>query len=69
MPALVFVVDHRHAQYAGRLSLDVQFELVRKGIGQSGPCIDYVRSTAAHLREIGVRDHGLEALVDELDHS
>ncbi len=69
VPALVYAVDRRHAQYAGRLSLDVQLELVRKGIGQSGPCIDYVRSTAAHLKEIGVRDHGLEALVHGLDYA
>jgi cation transport protein ChaC len=69
VPALVYVVDRRHVQYAGRLSLDQQLDLVRCGIGQSGPCIDYVRSTAAHLREIGVRDHGLEALVRELDHA
>jgi len=65
--ALTFVVDRGHDQYAGRLGLDQQLDLVLKGVGQSGRCIDYVRSTAAHLAEIGVRDHGLEALVEALD--
>ncbi len=65
--ALTYVVDRRHDQYAGRLGLDVQLELVRKGVGQSGRCIDYVRSTAAHLADIGLHDHGLEALVKALD--
>jgi len=67
VPALVYVVDRRHRQYAGRLGLHVQLELVRTGLGQSGACSDYVRSTLAHLREIGVRDHGLEMLVAGLD--
>ena len=65
--ALTYVVDRRHDQYAGRLGLDAQLDFVRKGVGQSGRCIDYVRSTAAHLADIGVRDHGLEALVEALD--
>ena len=67
VPALMYVVDRGHRQYAGRLSLAAQLALVRKGVGQSGPCVDYVRSTATHLAEIGVRDHGLEALVKALD--
>jgi len=66
VPALVYAVDRSHRQYAGRLGLDQQLELVLNGVGQSGPCVDYVRSTAAHLKEIGVRDHGLEALVRAL---
>jgi cation transport protein ChaC len=65
--ALMYVVDRGHRQYAGRLSLAAQLELVRKGVGQSGPCVDYVRSTAAHLDEIGLTDRGLEALVKALD--
>jgi cation transport protein ChaC len=65
--ALAYVVDRAHAQYAGRLSLDEQLRHVREASGQSGRCIDYVRSTAEHLAEMGITDSRLEALVRALD--
>jgi glutathione-specific gamma-glutamylcyclotransferase len=61
-PALAFVVDRKHAQYAGKLDLGRQVEFVRQGIGQSGTSPDYVASTLAHLREMGIRDARLEAV-------
>lgn len=67
VPALLYVADHAHAQYAGRLDLEAQLPLVLQGEGQSGRCADYVRSAVAHLREMGLEDHALETLLHRLD--
>ena len=64
--ALAFLVDERHEQFAGRLSLDQQLAMVRSGVGLSGRNIDYVLNTARHLRELGIRDRQLMALADLL---
>lgn len=64
--ALCYVVDRGHRQYAGKLPLERQLDIVRTSAGKSGNNLDYVLSTARHLREIGVRDHGLEWLAARL---
>lgn len=61
--ALCYVVRRDHRQYAGRLPLEVQELLVRRSRGKSGRNIDYVLNTVRHLRECGICDMGLEALV------
>jgi cation transport protein ChaC len=60
--ALTYLVDRRHPQYAGVLSLERQVEIVRDAAGQSGPNPEYVLNTLDHLRQLGIRDAGLEAL-------
>ena len=64
--ALCYIVDHAHPQYAGRLSLERQAELVRKAVGQSGANIDYVLNTVRHLEEAGIHDVELMALAQRL---
>jgi glutathione-specific gamma-glutamylcyclotransferase len=64
--ALTFVVDERHEQFAGKLSLEQQLGMVRAGVGLSGRNIDYVVNTAKHLALLGIRDRQLMALVDLL---
>ena len=66
--ALVYLADPRHRQYAGRLDHDEQLKLVRQGQGQAGPNVDYVVNTYAHLMDMGIQDHGLDALVRALKH-
>lgn len=66
VPALAFLVDERHEQFAGRLALDQQLAMVRTGIGLSGRNIDYVLNTARHLHELGIRDRHLMRLADLL---
>lgn len=61
-PALVFTVDRAHPQYCGRLGPEGLETLVRQGVGQSGRSADYLLSLVAHLRDLGIRDTGLEAL-------
>jgi cation transport protein ChaC len=64
--ALVFCVNRAHVQYAGRLSLDAQLHLVRKGHGRSGNNRDYVLSTVDALEALGCRDRDLHLLAGRL---
>jgi cation transport protein ChaC len=41
-------------------------ELVRQGVGQSGPNAEYVLNTRDHLRGLGIVDAELEWLADQL---
>ncbi len=61
--ALCYVVERRHPQYAGALDLPDIERFVRQGVGVSGANPDYVRNTYAHMREIGIVDASLAALV------
>lgn len=61
--ALCFVVDRCHPQYAGRLPIEVQAWLVRRGQGRSGANIDYVVNTVRHLVEMGIEDRPLLRLM------
>ena len=66
VPAVAYVVDPSHAQYARRLTLDAQLRHVVQGVGISGPNPDYVRHTHAHLAELGIHDPTLAWLVERL---
>ncbi|MDB5467180.1 MAG: cation transport protein [Phenylobacterium sp.] len=61
--ALVFLSDIHHPQWAGRLSLERQAELIAGATGLSGRNVDYLRDLVEHLREEGVRDRCMEALL------
>ena len=65
-PAVAFLVDRRHPQYAGVLPLEVQLALVRHAVGRSGTNRDYVINTVAHLRQLNIRDADLEWLAERL---
>lgn len=60
--ALTYTVDRENPQYAGRLDLETAVRTVRGAVGHSGRNPDYVRETAAHLREIGVHDPFMQAV-------
>lgn len=65
--ALTFVLDRAHYQYAGTLPPHEAARHVRHAHGYSGPNPEYVRETRAHLRELGVLDRSLDAVVRHLD--
>ena len=66
VPALVYLADRRHRQFAGKLPVDKAARLVRRGHGATGSNIDYVNNTMAHLRDLGLRDRALEALAQRI---
>ncbi|KKB13403.1 gamma-glutamyl cyclotransferase [Devosia geojensis] len=65
--ALAFLVDRHHDQYAGRLTLAEQARMVIGAVGSSGNNVDYVRNTARHLAELGIRDRQVMALAALLE--
>jgi len=68
--ALVFLSDSKHPQWAGRLTPQQQADLIAGAKGLSGRNIDYLTDLVAHLRDDGVRDHGMEellAMVEQLE--
>ena len=62
VPALVYLADRAHRQFAGKLPPARAAALVRRGRGATGSNVEYVRNTVSHLREMGLRDRGLEDL-------
>jgi len=62
VPALVYLADREHRQFAGKLPLAKAALLVRRGRGATGSNLAYLRNTMTHLRELGLRDRTLEEL-------
>jgi cation transport protein ChaC len=67
VPALAYVTDRSHVQYAGTLTAAEAAATVAVAAGKSGPNSDYVLNTLAHLREMGIRDHWLEEVAASLN--
>lgn len=65
--ALCYLIDRNHEQYAGKLQLERQLELVKCGRGKSGTNPEYVLNTVAHLEELGIVDQNLQWLSKRLD--
>ncbi|WP_209603094.1 gamma-glutamylcyclotransferase [Sinorhizobium kostiense] len=66
VPALAYVVDRTHPQYAGARTAAEAAAVVAGAVGKSGPNSEYVLNTLAHLQELGIRDHWLEEVAAEL---
>lgn len=64
---LTYVADPRHEQFAGRLDMETQTHLIAQGEGKSGRNPVYLASMVVHLRHMGIRDSGLEALLASVD--
>lgn len=65
--ALTYVVDRKHVQYAGALTVEQAAATVRGSVGQSGRNEDYVHNTLEHMRKMNIRDHWFETLVAAID--
>lgn len=65
--ALAFVADPGHPQFAGELDLHGRARMVAQGIGQRGPCVDYIRNTLEHMLALGVTDPHLAHILDIVD--
>ncbi|MCR4283193.1 MAG: gamma-glutamylcyclotransferase [Bauldia sp.] len=66
VPALAYLVDRSHVQYAGRLAPEKLLELVKASEGKSGANAEYVLNTVRHLRALGIRDRVLEQVAEAL---
>jgi cation transport protein ChaC len=64
--ALTFLVDVRHALYAGGLDIEAQLAVVRGASGESGDNVAYVVNTVDHLLKLGIQDRSLMMLRQRL---
>lgn len=67
LKAVCFVVDRKHPQYAGRLPVSRQAELVQTSKGASGHNVEYVANTVRHLDEMGLQEPPLAKLMAMLE--
>jgi glutathione-specific gamma-glutamylcyclotransferase len=64
--ALTFVIQRDHPQYAGRLSLADQVEVLGRACGVFGSSLDYLERTRVALVAHGIVDPYLEGLATEV---
>jgi cation transport protein ChaC len=60
--AICYIVDRTHPQYAGGMPLEDQAAIISQAHGPTGSNRDYLLSTVAHLRELGIEDPELFTL-------
>ncbi|MEM8630973.1 MAG: gamma-glutamylcyclotransferase [Pseudomonadota bacterium] len=60
--AVSYIVDTDHVQYCGHLDLEEQAQIIARSVGGRGPNWEYLKNTAAHLVELGLRDPDLDWL-------
>ena len=64
--ALAFLLNRQCTHYTGELAEDHLLAVIRRAVGMSGRCLDYVLHTHAALHEHGIEDRGLCRLVSRL---
>ena len=63
-PAITFVVNRQHPQYAGKLALEQQVEVLSSAEGAFGSSGDYLERTRVALIAHGIADPYLDRLAD-----
>lgn len=64
--AVTYVTRHDHPQYIGHLSEVAQARIISQAKGERGPNCDYLFNTVHHLAQLGIQDHGMEALMQQV---
>src|SRR4030095_9112743 len=62
MIALAFTVRHDHPQYAGKLDIDTEAQIIANAAGAFGSSLDYLERTRVALVSHGIVDPYLERL-------
>ncbi len=63
VPAVAYVADRAHPQYAAKLSLERAAAIIARSAGSAGANRDYLIHTVAHLDALGIDDGPLHALL------
>ena len=64
--AIAFIIDRQHHHYAGRLPRDQIIDVLATARGGLGSSADYLFSTAEHLAALGIHDHRLAWLQEQV---
>jgi cation transport protein ChaC len=63
--ARAYLPDAAHAQFAGHWPAAEKARHIAQGIGTEGSSLDYLANIITHLRELGIVDANLEALLEQ----
>jgi cation transport protein ChaC len=64
--AIAFTMNRDFSRYAGRLPEPQVAATIARARGSIGPCADYLFDTLAHLETLGIRDHALASLREQV---
>jgi cation transport protein ChaC len=64
--ALTFVINRKHPRYVPEICVLEAAKLIATGCGDLGSCREYLENTVQHLAELGMRDSGLQRIVEAL---
>jgi len=64
--AVVFVINHRHERYAGKLTNDTIVQAIAHAEGPIGLCRDYLYSTVEHMDDLGIADGAMHSLARQV---
>jgi cation transport protein ChaC len=64
--ALTFVINRKHPRYVPEICLRETVNMIATGCGDLGSCREYLENTVQHLAELGMRDSGLQRIVEAL---
>lgn len=64
--AIAFAANHAHERYVRGLDNDETARLLATGSGPLGTCCDYLFDTVTHLKDLGIRDKRMEAMVERV---
>ncbi len=62
--AIAFIADRKHPSVVREMDLHSRAQLVAQGIGERGPCTEYVRKTLEHMYALGVTDPHLARVLE-----
>ena len=62
--AIAFIADRKHPAVVREMDLRSRAQLVAQGIGERGPCTEYVRKTLEHMYALGVTDPHLARVLE-----
>jgi len=63
VPAICYVVDKTHAQYADNIAITEKARVISTARGSAGDNLEYLESTSAHLQALGIVDQECERLM------
>ncbi len=58
--AIAYIAERAHPSFAGPLPVHLQAQIIRAARGLSGPNVEYLANTLAHLAAMGIRERQLE---------
>ncbi len=64
VPAITYIADRAHGQYAGKLTPRRAAEIILGGHGVAGGNPEYLEHTVAHLDQLGIMDGPLHDLLE-----